>query len=59
MKAKTLYTKKFNFDNASKDQIIFLAVSGLIIFLAKANYDFYLHNPVLICLYKAKEYFYK
>ena len=45
MKAKKLNAKTFNFDNASKDQIIFLVVSGLIIFFAKAIYDLYLHNP--------------
>ena len=45
MKAKTFNTKKFNFDYVSKDQIIFLAISGLIIFLFKASYDLYLHNP--------------
>ena len=39
MKAKKLNAKTFNFDNASKDQIIFLVVSGLIIFFAKAAYD--------------------
>tara|TARA_B100000902_G_C26403264_1_gene478827 strand:+ start:98 stop:274 length:177 start_codon:yes stop_codon:yes gene_type:complete len=45
MKAKTFNEKKFNFDYVPKDQIIFLVVSGLTIFLAKAIYDLYLHNP--------------
>ena len=45
MKAKKLNAKTLNFDNASKDKIIFLVVSGLIIFFAKAAYDLYLHNP--------------
>ena len=45
MKAKKINAKTLNFDNISKDQIIFLVVSGLIMFLAKASYDLYLHNP--------------
>ena len=57
MKAKTFYAKTFNFDNASKDQIIFLAVSGLIIFLAKATYDLYLHNPAFHMFIQSKGIF--
>ncbi|ABM72467.1 Hypothetical protein P9515_12601 [Prochlorococcus marinus str. MIT 9515] len=57
MKAKTFSSKKFNFDNASKDQIIFLAVSGLMIFLAKASYDLYLHNPAFHMFIQSKGIF--
>ena len=57
MKAKTFNSKKFNFDNASKDQIIFLAVSGLMIFLAKASYDLYLHNPAFHMFIQSKGIF--
>lgn len=57
MKAKTFNANKFNFDNASKDQIIFLAVSGLIIFLAKASYDLYLHNPAFHMFIQSKGIF--
>ena len=57
MKAKKLYAKILNFDNASKDQIIFLVVSGLIIFFAKATYDLYLHNPVFHMFIQSKGIF--
>jgi len=57
MKAKTIYPKKFNFDHVSKDQIIFLAVSGAIIFLAKASYDLYLHNPAFHMFIQSKGIF--
>ena len=57
MKAKKLNAKTFNFDNASKDQIIFLVVSGLIIFFAKAAYDLYLHNPVFHMFIQSKGIF--
>ena len=57
MKAKTFNTRKFNFDYASKDQIIFLAVSGFIIFLAKASYDLYLHNPAFHMFIQSKGIF--
>ena len=57
MKAKTFKSKTFNFDNASKDQIIFLAVSGLIIFFAKASYDLYLHNPAFHMFIQSKGIF--
>ena len=57
MKAKKLNAKTFNFDNASKDQIIFLVVSGLIIFLAKATYDLYLHNPTFHMFIQSKGIF--
>ena len=57
MKAKTFKSKPFNFDNASKDQIIFLAVSGLIIFFAKASYDLYLHNPAFHMFIQSKGIF--
>jgi len=56
MKAKTFNTKSF-FDNASKDQIIFLTISGLIIFLAKATYDLYLHNPTFHMFIQSKGIF--
>ena len=57
MKAKTFKSNTFNFDNASKDQIIFLVVSGLIIFLAKASYDLYLHNPAFHMFIQSKGIF--
>ena len=57
MKAKTFKSKTFNFDNASKDQIIFLVVSGLTIFLAKASYDLYLHNPAFHMFIQSKGIF--
>ena len=57
MKAKKLNPKTFNFDNASKDQIIFLVVSGLIIFFAKAAYDLYLHNPAFHMFIQSKGIF--
>ena len=57
MKAKTFKSKTLNFDNASKDQIIFLAISGLIIFLAKASYDLYLHNPAFHMFIQSKGLF--
>ena len=57
MKAKKLNAKTFNFDNASKDQIIFLTISGLIIFLAKATYDLYLHNPTFHMFIQSKGIF--
>jgi len=57
MKAKKINAKTFNFDNASKDQIIFLVVSGLIIFLAKASYDLYLNNPAFHMFIQSKGIF--
>ncbi len=54
MKAKKLNAKTLNFDNASKDQIIFLIVSGLIIFFAKATYELYLHNPAIHMFIQSK-----
>ena len=57
MKAKKINAKTLNFDNASKDQIIFLVVSGLIIFLAKATYDLYLHNPAFHIFIQSKGIF--
>ncbi len=57
MKAKTFNAKLFNFDNASKDQIFFLALSGLIIFFAKACYDLYLHNPAFHMFIQSKGIF--
>ena len=57
MKAKKLNAKTFNFDNASKDQIIFLVFSGLIIFFAKATYDLYLHNPAFHMFIQSKGIF--
>ena len=49
--------KPFIFENASKDQMIFLAVSGVIIFLAKAAYDLYLHNPAFHMFIQSKGIF--
>jgi len=57
MKTKTFNAKTFNFDYASKDQIIFLAVSGLILLLAKASYDLYLHNPAFHMFIQSKGIF--
>jgi len=57
MKAKTFNAKTFNFDYASKDQIIFLAVSGVILLLAKASYDLYLHNPAFHMFIQSKGIF--
>ncbi len=57
MKAKTFNAKTFKFDYATKDQIIFLAVSGLIILLAKASYDLYLHNPAFHMFIQSKGIF--
>ena len=57
MKAKKINTKTLNFDNASKDQLIFLVVSGLIIFLAKATYELYLHNPAFHMFIQSKGIF--
>ena len=57
MKAKKMNVKTLYFDNASKDQIIFLVVSGLIIFLAKASYDLYLHNPTIHMFIQSKGIF--
>ena len=57
MKAKKINAKILNFDNASRDQIIFLVVSGLIIFSAKATYDLYLHNPAFHMLIQSKGIF--
>ena len=57
MKAKKLNAKTFNFDNASKDQMIFLVVSGLIIFFAKATYDLYLNNPAFHMFIQSKGIF--
>ena len=57
MKAKRLNAKTFNFDNASKDQIVFLVISGLIIFLAKVTYDLYLHNPAFHMFIQSKGIF--
>jgi len=57
MKAKKINAKTFNFENASKDQIIFLIVSGVIIFLAKATYDLYLHNPAFHMFIQSKGIF--
>ena len=57
MKAKKLKAKTLNFDNASKDKIIFLVVSGLIIFFAKAAYDLYLHNPAFHMFIQSKGIF--
>ena len=57
MKAKKLNAKTLNFDNSSKDQIIFLVVSGLILFVAKALYDLYLHNPAFHMFIQSKGIF--
>ena len=57
MKAKKLNPKKFNFDSASKDQIIFLVISVLIFFFAKATYDLYLHNPAFHMFIQSKGIF--
>ena len=57
MKAKKLNAKTLNFDNASKDQIIFVVVSVLIIFLAKVTYDLYLHNPAFHMFIQSKGIF--
>ena len=57
MKAKKINPKTLNFDNASKDQITFLVVSGLIIFFAKAIYDLYLHNPAFHMFIQSKGIF--
>ena len=57
MKAKKINAKTFNFDNASKDQIIFLVISGFIIFLAKASYDLYLNNPAFHMFIQSKGIF--
>ena len=57
MKAKKLNAKTLNFDNASKDKIIFLVVSGLIIFFAKAAYDLYLNNPAFHMFIQSKGIF--
>ena len=57
MKAKKLNAKTFNFDNASKDQIIFLVVSGFIILFAKATYDLYLNNPAFHMFVQSKGIF--
>jgi len=57
MKAKTFNAKTFSFDYASKDQIIFLAVSGVILLLAKASYDLYLHNPAFHMFIQSKGIF--
>ena len=57
MKAKTFNAKTFNFNYASKDQIIFLVVSGLILLIAKAAYDLYLHNPTFHMFIQSKGIF--
>ena len=54
MKAKKINAKTLNFDNASKDQLIFLVVSGLIFFLAKATYELYLNNPAFHIFIQSK-----
>ena len=57
MKAKKLNAKTLNFDNALKDQITFLVISGLIIFFAKATYDLYLQNPAFHMFIQSKGIF--
>ena len=54
MQAKKINAKTLNFDNASKDQLIFLVVSGLIFFLAKATYELYLNNPAFHIFIQSK-----
>ena len=57
MKAKRINANTFNFDKPSKDQIIFLVISGLVIFLAKVTYDLYLHNPAFHMFIQSKGIF--
>ena len=57
MKARTFNAKTFNLNYASKDQIIFLVVSGLLLLLAKASYDLYLHNPTFHIFIQSKGIF--